>query len=89
MVSNTTVEAVKDYQKEANQANSEIMFPGGLGDDPSNKWVKRVQQYYKRKLDMHVQTHNVRKTAITEYYNHSKDIVATQKWVGHSDIKIT
>ena len=77
MISNTTVEAVKDYQKETNQENSDIMFLGGLGEAPSNKWVKRVQQYYKRKLEMHVQTHNIRKTAITEYYNHSKDIVAT------------
>ena len=38
---------------------------------------------------MHVQTHNIRKTAITEYYNECKDIVATQKFVGHSNINVT
>ena len=66
------------------------MFPGGSGKDPSNKWVKRVQKYYKRKLpEMNLQTHNIRKTAITEFYNESKDIVATQRFVGHSDVKIT
>ena len=40
-------------------------------------------------INISVQTHNIRKTAITEYYNMNKDIVATKDFVGHSDIKIT
>jgi len=65
------------------------MFPGGSGRNPANKWVKRVQKYYWKTLRKHVQTHDIRKTAITEFYNRNKDIVSTQRYVGHSSIKIT
>ena len=87
-VSKPTVDAIKKYQQENNRTDSDIMFPRGSGHDPANKWVQRVQKYY-RKLGIQLQTHNIRKTAITEFYNESKDIVATQKYVGHSNIKIT
>ena len=87
-MSQPTVDAVHKYQQEAGKTDSDIMFPGGFGHDPANKWVQRVQKYY-RKLGIQLQTHNIRKTAITEFYNKTKDIVATQKYVGHSDIKIT
>lgn len=92
LVSDETVDAVKQYQHWAGKTDSDIMFPGGIGHDPSNKWVKKVKRYYKDKLgDLgnQFQTHNIRKTAITEFYNKTKDIVSTQKFVGHSDIKVT
>ena len=76
-MSQPTVDAVYKYQQEAGKTDSDIMFPGGLGHNPANKWVKRVQTYYKRKHNIHLQTHDIRKTALTEFYNVQNDIVAT------------
>ena len=65
------------------------MFPPGEGKDPVNKWVKRVRKFFKTEINKNVQAHNFRKTAATEFYNTSKDIIALQKYMGHSDVKIT
>lgn len=89
VIPEATVQAVEEYRKAVGKDDADIMFEPGAANNPANKWVKRVKQYFKREHGMDVQTHNFRKTAVTEFFNVSKDIVATSKYIGHSNVKTT
>ena len=41
-VTEDTVNAVQEYQKSIKAKDEDIMFPGGDGKDPANKWVKKL-----------------------------------------------
>ena len=88
-VSNKTVNAVIAYQEKTNAKNEDIMFPGGDGKDPVNKWVKKVNKFFEKHGHPGVMSHNFRVTRATELYNKTKNIVKVKDWLGHSDVKIT
>ena len=54
VIDEATVEAVKEYQDSVGKSDSEIMFEPGSVNNPANKWVKRVKQYFKREHGMDV-----------------------------------
>ena len=47
-VSTAAYEAVLAYQKSIEATDSTVMFPGGEGSDPANKWVKRLTRFFKK-----------------------------------------
>ena len=42
-----------------------------------------------KKLGIEGQSHDLRKTRATDYYNKTKDIVKVQKFLGHSSVDMT
>ena len=60
-----------------------------LFDAPSdNALTQRVIGFFKAK-GLRVQTHDFRKTFLTNLYNKGHDIVQVKEFVGHSSVKVT
>ena len=83
-----TLSAVADYKKEIAASSKDIIFPPGQGTNPANKWVKKVKKYF-QKRGQSVQTHDFRRTTLTNMYRQSKDITLVQHYAGHSKIDTT
>ena len=79
---------VQAFKAKQGAADSDVMFPGGSGSNPANKWVKKVTKFFNKK-GLKVQSHDFRVTTATEMYEQTKDIVAVQQYLSHSDIKTT
>ena len=88
-VSEDTINTVILYKKKREAKDDDVIFPGGLGKDPVNKWVKKVKKFFEKQGHPGVQSHNFRVTRATELYNEEKNIVLVKNWLGHSDVKIT
>ena len=43
-----TIKAVRVYQESIRAQDDAIMFPPGEGRDPTLKWVKWIQRFFKR-----------------------------------------
>ena len=54
MISEDTVEAVRNYRDALKKSDSDIMFPPGEGKNPANKWVKRVNKFFTKELGKNV-----------------------------------
>ena len=65
------------------------MFPGGAGQDPCNKWIKRLSKFWKKNGGLNIKSHDFRVTTATEYYEHTKDLLLLQEFLGHSSPTIT
>ena len=83
-----TVNAIVAYQLEINAKDEDEMFEPGDGKDPVNKWVLKLNKFFK-KYGLNVKSHDFRVTQATHYYETTKDIMATKDFVGHSSIKTT
>lgn len=83
-----TVNAILAYQVEINAKDEDEMFEPGEGKDPANKWVKKLKKFFK-KHGLDVKSHDFRVTQATNYYESTKDVMATKGFLGHSSIKTT
>ena len=79
---------IKTYKYESNAADDAIMFEPGNGTNPANKWVKMLSKFYKQR-GYNVKSHDFRVSQATDFYNETKDIEMTRKFMNHTDIRTT
>ena len=84
----TVIGAVYAYQQHAKADDDDAMFPPASGDDPARNHARWIQRFFANK-GVDVQSHDFRTTQATNYYHKSKDVVATQQFLGHSSVKST
>ena len=60
------------------------MFEPGNGTNPANKWVKMLHKFYKQR-GYDVKSHDFRVSQATDFYNETKDIEMTRKFMNHKD----
>ena len=81
-------DAVITYQKSIRAEDDAMMFPPGEGPNPASKYSKWLTTFFKKNGE-DVQSHDFRTTAATRHYNKTKDIMKTQKFIGHASSKTT
>ena len=75
--------------EDRNAKRTDIMF--ALGEkvgNPFEMWTKKVNRFLKTH-HAGITTHDFRKTAATNLYKQTKDIVKVQRMLGHSGIEAT
>ena len=70
-------------------SDDDVMFPPGPKGNETTKWSLFVKRFYEKHEIKGVKSHDFRVTQVTNFYNTYKDIVKTQEYVGHSDVRIT
>ena len=83
-----TVDVIIAYKRETNAADDAEMFEAGNGTNPANKWVKILRKFYKQR-GYDVKSHDFRVSQATDFYNETKDIEMTRRFMNHKDIKTT
>lgn len=79
-----------DLMTRKSQVEGDAIFARGLNQvNPANMWTKKINQFLKSKCEGGFTTHDFRKTAATNLYNRTKDIVKVQKLLGHHSIVTT
>ena len=84
----SVVDAIEAYRNELGASENEVMFQQGERTNPTARWSMSLSRFFK-KLGIDGQSHDLRKTRATDYYNKTKDIVKVQKFLGHSSVDMT
>ena len=83
-----TANVIIAYKFEKGAADDACMFEPGHGTNPANKWVKMLRKFYKQR-GHDVKSHDFRVSQATDFYNETKDIEMTRRFMNHSDIRTT
>ena len=81
-------DAVVDYQKSTKAHDDAVMFAPASGNVPTRNHARWIQRFFEKHGE-DIQSHDFRATRATKYYKATNDIVATQKFVGHSSVETT
>ena len=87
-IDQSTVNVILDYKREKVAADDACMFEPGKGTNPANKWVKILRKFFKQR-GLDVKSHDFRVSTATDFYNETKDIEMTRKFMNHKDVKTT
>ena len=75
-VTRTTYNLVDKLMKKKNAKESDIMYAlGEKKDNPYEMWTMKVNKFLKKNADGNITTHDFRKTAATNLYKQTNDIV--------------
>ncbi|GAH37244.1 unnamed protein product, partial [marine sediment metagenome] len=81
----------KERQLEATERKSKYIFTTLRGSQLNNRYVQAMVERYGMKagIEKRISPHILRHTFATELYKFTKDILAVQKALGHSDLSTT